>query len=382
MPLTITEKLTPYNDGKKRKMKMTKLTAIALTGRGANPLADVTFFKSEDKPEEEVNKRFGITDDIDGHQHVIDLMGPQGIVSRGNTTWDDGHSHEWVKRDDGSVVILSAEGHTHTIIEQIEVSMKSDIPKEGILASLQKRDDSKETVGNEEDPNMPDTATKEAEDLVKANETIAGLEAKLEVANKISAMNDGQEAHYQSLDTDGQTAFLAKSEVDREADVAKANEADKVIYKSADGEEFRQSDDPRLVAMAKRGDEDRKNLIKSNALRENDRLEKTADTELQHLPGDLKTRVALIKAVEGIEDTDMRDEAMKALKAQNAKLAPAFDTVGTTAVPQVDVAEKTAADGELDKLAKAYALEKNVDYFDAYQVVSDANPDLLEKAMA
>lgn len=67
-------KLTPYSDGKKRKMKMLKLTAVALTARGANPEANVTFFKS-DKTSAVKNGDLVdmVTSAEDGHQHGISV---------------------------------------------------------------------------------------------------------------------------------------------------------------------------------------------------------------------------------------------------------------------------------------------------------------------
>jgi hypothetical protein len=50
------EKITPHSDGQRRTMHMKQLTAVALTARGANPEAHVTFMKSEIKPTTETEE--------------------------------------------------------------------------------------------------------------------------------------------------------------------------------------------------------------------------------------------------------------------------------------------------------------------------------------
>ena len=188
------------------------------------------------------------------------------------------------------------------------------------------------------------------------------------------------------LDDDKRAEFLAKTLDERKVvldkAIAKAQDNDPVVYTAADGTEYRKSDDSRLVKMAKDRDEDRKDLIKSNAVNENARLTKIAEDDLAHLPGDMATRVALIKSVESIPDEKQRSSAMDALKAQNSKLSPAFKTVGAGRAPEFDSVAKDGAETKLDELAKVYATEKGVNYYDAYDVVSKANPQLVATAIA
>ena len=59
----------------------------------------------------------------------------------------------------------------------------------------------------------------------------------------------------------------------------------------------------------------------------------------------MKTRAAMLKAVEEIPDEKIRKAAMETLTAQNAQMAKAFETEGTGIAPTPDSPE-----GKLDKL--------------------------------
>ena len=151
-----------------------------------------------------------------------------------------------------------------------------------------------------------------------------------------------------------------------------------MIYKSLSGDVFRKSDDPRLVAMAKRADEAEKRANEAAAKAYDAQLEKRADDELGHLPGDSAVKVALLKAVDGIADLMIwREKAGQLLKANDSGLAKAFETAGS-AGNGIPVDAKV----ELDNLAKAYATEHEVPYAKAYVAVleTERGAQLYEKA--
>ena len=256
------------------------------------------------------------------------------------------------------------------------------LPEEGVLAGLLKSDDQGEGEPVDKEDLMSD-------DLKKAQEQIAALKAEMEKMSQVAALSTAHKAFYDSISGDdvakSREAFMAKSDAERDAEIKKAEDAklaaDPVVFTADDGTEYRKSDDPRLVQMAKSRDEDRKETTRLRNLALDADLEKRAESDLQYLPGDIEVRKAMLSAVDGIEDETMRKSALNALKAHNAKLAPAFETVGSAAVPLAKASDKAEAEAELDKLAKDYAAKEGKDFYEAYDIVSKSNPDLLRKAV-
>ncbi len=225
----------------------------------------------------------------------------------------------------------------------------------------------------------------EAEDLIRQNDE-THAEA-LEVAKLEATMSDAQKEIYKSLEGEAKTEFLFATADERESQVTKASEDDPVVYTSASGTEFRKSDDPRLVAMAKERDTERKDFLKLQADRNQEGFEKRAEDELPNLPGTVKTRAAILKAVEGIEDEDTRKEAVESIKAHNAKMAEAFTEVGATGIRKGDDVNQGTGGGrnaftELDQLAKDMVKENpEISYYDAFDKVSEQNADLAKRAV-
>ncbi len=442
------KKLTPHDDGARRRMIMKNLTNIAILpgGQGANPEANVTFFKQakrDDETEaqfqarmrrereankqggrrpgetdaqyrarmrrankqggprngesfpaflrrmmedddtmtesrarrmfdradkcEDVNKRFGILNDVDGHSHVIDIVGPQGILSRGLTTVDDGHVHEWVRRDNGEVIILTADGHTHDVIDSVTPSedrqamtdaQKSALAvadrllKEGTLANLGK---TAETNGGSVDNNggnpMSETQTE-----------LDALKAQLAKSQAVNALSAAHKSHYDGLDEASQGAFLKMDAAGRDASVKAAETADPVVYKSeATGREFRMTDDPALVEMAKQMDADRKENANLRKAAVDADLTKRAEADLANHPGSLDVRKALLSAVDAIEDETLRKAAGDALKAKSAQNAGAFSVIGTDAGIDLNKSADDSDDAanQITKMAKDMAAKSN-----------------------
>lgn len=220
------------------------------------------------------------------------------------------------------------------------------------------------------------------------NKELDALKAQNDRLTAIVGLSAVHKAHFDTLDEDGQNAFLkadadARDDLVTKAEAAKA-ESDPVVYKSLDGEEFRKSDDERLVRMAKRSDEREKENIRLQKAAEDESLTKRAETDLGNFPGEVATRKAILKAVDGIEDETVRGEALTALKAKNAKLGKGFTTIGTSASPATveKAADQSEAETQLDDLAKARAEKDGISFLDAYEKVSDENPELLAKAIA
>ncbi len=250
------------------------------------------------------------------------------------------------------------------------------LPVEGKLASLkQKAGQTADDIGNDRDEDSmttKDDQKKAADkDPVKAAEKRAEVaEASLAKAVSLAELNDAQKSFYGGLDETDQAAFLKLDADGRNAAIKRAEDKDKVIYKSEDGTEYRASDDGRLVKLAKQADEDRKARKEAEQRATNSDLAKRAADDFAFIPGDIDTRIEMLKAIDGIADETHRTKALDALKAQNVALSKAFETYGSSAVPQGDVTEKADAEGRLDALAKKHQeANSGLTFAQAYDVV-------------
>ena len=316
---------------KRQKMVTFKLNEISAVDAGAQPEAKVTIMKrAAEKGDEKKKKKPGyskealangevlakqvaLTDVVDGHQHFVITSGVDEYAY-GYTSWTSDHDHAWIRLEDGSIQIAEAEGHTHTIA----------------------------VIGKQEDGNMTDVTK---QDKPEASEELTKLQAKYDRLEKINALSADHRAEFDKLKGDAADQWLEKSAGERDETIRKAAEQNAVVYTDGDGTEYRKSDDPRLVMLAKARDEDRKRIEKMEAERADAEVTKIAE-ELTAYPGDLDTRKAIVKSIHGIEDADEREKAMKALRAQNDNLAKSMKELGVTGAP----VEK--ADGDADPMAR------------------------------
>jgi len=371
---------------KKNIMRKFRMVEISGVDKPAQAGALVNLMKRAEPTEQDatdLQKRAGITTATRGHTHLVVINYEDSYESsqdrtHGTTSYADGHSHPWIMNDQGQIVIGEAAGHTHELVAL-------GISQAAAWEFLNKNFNLSKEVGKMTPEEIKAKADKEALDA-KMKKSVDDLTAANAVLSVLAVMTDVEKGHYNALDEAGKTEFLAKSATER-VSIAKAAEvnkaaADPVIFKSADGQEFRKSDDPRLVSMAKQMDADRMELAKSRAAAENTRFAKMANEDLKYLPGDEATRVALAKAVDGIADETLKAGALAALKAHNAKMAPAFKNVGAGGQSGSDTDDGSAAqaDAELDALAKSIAAKDGIDYFTAYEKAGVQKPDLLKRA--
>lgn len=203
-----------------------------------------------------------------------------------------------------------------------------------LLKRQEPQEPEEQAPASSEEPTEAGNVHKSGENPMNEDEKkqLEELTKKLAKAEAILALSPEQRAHYDGLAGDAQDEFLGKSAEDREsivkAELAKASDENAVVYTDSEGTEFRKSDDPRLVAMAKRADEERKARIAAETLRKADELKKRAD-EFKHLPGEQETKVELLKAVDSITG-DAREKVMELLKAHDGGLKDAFEKRGTT----------------------------------------------------
>lgn len=206
-------------------------------------------------------------------------------------------------------------------------------------------------------------------ELEKAQAAAAAATALAKRFESIAKFDDQTKAHFNALDEAGQTAFLGKSEDAQKADVAAFHKAktdeDPVVFKADDGTEYRKSDDPRLVEMAREHDADRKALEKSQKVAKQVDLEKRAGELMPNIPGTIQVRAAMLEKAESIEDEETRKGAIEALKASNAAMDPLFKMNGSRGAAVVE----GSAEDQLDKLAADLAKKENISQAQAYNKV-------------
>lgn len=209
---------------------------------------------------------------------------------------------------------------------------------------------------------MSDALKKQLEDLQKKQADSDALIAKqndtIARMAKEAAMSGETKEYYSGLSDEDKGLFLAKSAAVQEAEVQNAKLANAVIYKDVNGTEYRKSDDPRLIQMAKDADEQRATLKKMQEQNAELQLKKQLD-EFKHLPGDEKTRTALLKSVNAIEDESERNAALESLRAHDSNLSKYFEVTGTSISDDgkvVDTNPKFFKSGssELDQLVEKH----------------------------
>lgn len=266
-----------------------------------------------------------------------------------------------------------------------EISGVDDPAQAGAVMSIMKSKSGKPPVKKKEGP-MPKTAeelqaelTKSAADLEKANGQIEDLTKKAETAAKLAELTDAEKSFYADLSDDAKEVFLGKSKDARKEEVEAAiknKEADDpVIFKSANGTEYRKSDDARLVEMAKQNDAREAEVKKMRDDAANAAFEKSASVDFAKFKGELPVKTALAKAVAGIKDEETRNGVKEMLKAAHAAVGLTLKEVGsghddyTSDDAGGDSMNKAKAEAKLDEMAKKYATENKVDYSKAYTAV-------------
>lgn len=301
-----------------------------------------------------------LTTESDGHQHVVEDCGQGGSTSWAQGSDDEhGHSHPWVRLADGSIEVGASNGHDHGILNTnstVELAPKA--------AAYGGSDPSGDPTTMTETDKGGSAEEKRRKDEEKMKEEKAKMtEKRAERAEAIVSLSADERGYFDGLDKVAQDEFLAKSADERIDVVRKSREADRVVYKAANGDEFRASDDPRLVKMARERDEMSKRTEEALAKAERERFEKRAQAELAHCPGTVEVRGAILKALDDVEG------AAEFLKAADASLAKSFELKGTTGTGD----ELAKAGDRLDDLAKAYAADHGVSFQKAYAEVLETS---------
>lgn len=339
------------------KAKLTKLliAELAAVPTGAQEAQGTAILKRKDTAPTQIRKQSAMTTATQGHQHLLYCVDESqsgstsyesSYVDGGSNDCYTGHCHPWIRNADGSITIGESLGHTHDVgALSASLAKSSTDDKTAAAAPAHEVNASKSTRL----PAVPHggvvAATPTEKSTMDKDQEIATLKKTLA---SVIALSSAEHAHYKTLTSDDQAAFLAKSAADRTlvvTEIAKrAEEADKVVYVSkSTGDVYKAKDDARLVEMAKRMDA-QATEIKKAAIRK---------TALQLLgakaPGDDETHDFIVEQLGGNEKAM---ECLKGLVASSkiGKTAPGFsggDSAG-------------GADGDGSEEAALAALEKGL----------------------
>ena len=325
---------------RRRRVKKFRLDETSLVDRAAHVPARIAILKraGDTATVEPLQKKMAITSSTGGHAHSVIMVsaGSESLAElrAGQTSFVDGHSHDWVSDEAGNILISDADGHSHGIAALVSKAagvIYDETLTEGLLASLvsdnPQASDTADSLGESGDITMSKNEKVTPEETVITPEELAKVEQRAERAEQIVKLSPDQRAHYNGLESEGQGEFL-KSE-DKDTAVKAANEADAVVYTSRDGDKFLKSDDQRLVKAAQRADKAEERIEKAENLAKRAGLEKRATDELAHLTGENGPKADLLEAIETLP-VEKREAVTAIVMTKDAGMAKAFETLGTS----------------------------------------------------
>jgi hypothetical protein len=301
---------------------------------------------------------------VKGHAHKICVYedGSMYVEYATMEGAEYGHSHGIVRDDKGALVILADSGHTHVLAEGQPTLVVVDADAIVVVAARapQPRRKGNSTTATQISTVGNVTATPSETSTMKTDaEKLADLQKSHDRLSLIVKLAPALFAHFNTLQSDAQDEFLAKSSTEREAivvDVGKRrDEATKVVFVSkSTGEIYRASDDSRLVEMAKRDDARSAQLEKAS-------FEKRAVDDMGNYPTSIGARALIIGSVlkSGAEQT-LVDEAIEAVKAGDAALKLLAKGSGVNADGDPAPTDKQGAYTALAKGLSTFCAEKSI----------------------
>lgn len=301
----------------KRTLRKLEIDAISLVRRAAHGAGTRIAIakRAESSPAVEVAKRApAMTNAVAGHQHLIyDTEERDGFTSYEVAPGSEyGHSHPWIRLEDGSVEIGEAAGHTHTVEDTTAMADNAEINKS--LAAAQA-------------------------DTAKARSLTAA----------VLSLSPAEFAYARRLSPDAVAAYVAKSAPER-AELAKP------AHVAKSGETFYADDDARLVSMVKANDQMADALEAARSAAATAEIAKSAAAVPMIKSADLIV-TAIHKALAGEE----RKAALEALATANASIATVCQPLGSGVEPVTKGAE-----AKLDEMAAEKARATGVSFAKAY----------------
>ena len=168
-------------------------------------------------------------------------------------------------------------------------------------------------------------------DKAEAEVAKAASDKRAERAEKVAALKSEERAIFDALPIEKQDGFLALDAAGRGREVAKAKDADPIIYTSTTtGRSFRKSAPAELVEMAKSNDELADKVAKSEAAREEQILKSAAATRFTKTSFTPDERLELCRMLNGgvCKNEAIRKSIGEKLDAIDKDLAKAFASAG------------------------------------------------------
>lgn len=253
--------------------------------------------------------------------------------------------------------------------EVLDKALKDAQQGDHIMVKKLKKEDEPITGEEDEDEDM-DAKLKEltakVEELTasgtRKDSEIANLQGQLAVTNQVAGLGAESQKHYKGLkDEAAQKAFLALDARGQADEIRKAAEDDETI--TYEGVTYSKKADGALFAFAKASARKQANLEKAleieRGARQSAEFAKRAGEELAHLPGTDDEKVAVLKAMDSMDEAGKK--AITAmLKSANGMGKLAFERLGSAGVMKVaGNGEPTVEDEDFDTKA-AIAFEKRV----------------------
>jgi hypothetical protein len=277
------------------------------------------------------------TDEVEGHAHTI-CLSDEGEMWCSYATMagaDCSHSHGVTRDANGGLLILADSGHSHELAAGQPVVVA--VPEGAVIVTMRANTGSVSPTTNRAaakaaaPKSTPSTALNKVADMNDA-EKILELTKSLDRASRIAKLSGAHKTLFDATPADEQDAFLAKSNSERDAllaaSIEKSKAANEVVYTSkSTGETYAKSDDVRLVAMAKRLDEQAEEVEKAD-------IRKAAAETLGNVAGDEATHDYIVKSIrKGGGSKEVIEAAIKTLKSANefAKTATRAAGFGGTA---------------------------------------------------
>lgn len=331
-----------------------KIDEISLVTKPAQEGATVSFVKGATIRKADYDLVFTSSDD--GHQHIVDVDDYDddgcGCTSYAISADGEFHKHDWLRGDGGKIDIGDNAGHGHSVaatspdqpdpedqIEDAQGSMTGTVQGGSVMVVelAAKQDAAQNSTSVDQRASVPSMTEQE----------IAALNKRLARAEKMLTLSPSQLAYAKSLAEVELEGFLAKSDADR-ATVAKAA----IAYTAQDGTVYFAHDDARVISMAKSNDSLSQRLLAEETLRKAAQFSKAAAEDMAHLEGDVDMHAAVIAAVEGIADENVRKAARTMLKAADAAVSKLGRSNGSNGAVGGKV-EKSSYDSKQDELKTA-----------------------------
>lgn len=256
---------------------------------------------------------------VKGHSHILSEVDFEGrAINAGETSYstsrgaDSGHTHPWIRDAEGKITIGESDGHTHEI-EAFARKRATQGDDDMTEAEIKKAQDKAVAEALRVAKVDSDAAAE------KATASLAKVQVQLDELVAKGKLNTADQKRFDGMSEEDRKTFLAGKKEKRAEMLAKIaaadSEANPVIYKAADGVEYRQ-DQSALAALAKRADSQATDLAKIRSENAELAISKRVTDDLGALPNAIAAG-HLLKAADAIKDEAVRKDAVKLLKSAN-----------------------------------------------------------------